>query len=157
MTASQPSPVPLDGRDTAVDTLTGSIGWVLLAGLVMIPAGMLNMIQGVIAVFDGSHYLAIQDGLVVGIDHPAWGASLLAFGAMLAVTGYWVLAGYPWARVVAVVLAVLDGVLACAFVVTDSIWCILAISLDLIVTFALTVYRREAREERRRLPVAGPR
>jgi hypothetical protein len=128
-----------------------------LAGLIMLPAGMLNLIQGVIAVFDRNRYLAVEHGLAIGIDHAAWGALLLVFGALLAVTGYWVLAGYAWARVVAVFLTVLNGVVACAFGATDPIWCTLVVSLDLIVAFALIVYRREAREERRGLLGTWPR
>jgi hypothetical protein len=125
--------------------MTKWLGWVLFAGIFLITVGVLNMIQGFVALFDEDYYLVRSSGLVVEVDYTAWGWVLLVFGLLLAATGYGVLVGQTWARVVGVVLAVVNAFVNLAFVAAYPIWTVLAISFDVIVIYALIVHGREAK------------
>jgi hypothetical protein len=120
------------------------IGWVVFAGLVMLAGGVLNVMQGLVALLDEEHYAATTD-LAITMDYQVWGWLLVAFGALVAVAGYAVLSGRTWARVVAVVVLALDALVNFVFVAGYPFWSVIAIVLDVIVIHALVVHGREAR------------
>lgn len=125
--------------------LTGWVGWVLFAGIVLFTAGCFNVIEGLVALFNKDYYVVGSAGLVVPADVAVWGWTLLIFGAIEAVVGYGVAVGQTWARAVGVVIAVLNAVVNLAFIAAYPIWIILTIALDVIVIYAITVHGREAR------------
>lgn len=119
------------------------VGWVAFAGIVMGTAGLLNILQGVVALFNDGYYTTAGSE-VVAIDYTTWGWVLLATGVLLCVTGYGVLTGRTWARVVGVLIATIDAIINFAFIGAYPIWGILAVSLNLIAIFAIAVHGREA-------------
>jgi hypothetical protein len=133
------------GKTRPVDEdLSMWIGWVAFAGIVMATAGVLNIIQGTVALFNDGYYTTAGSEPVV-IDYTTWGWVLLATGLLLTFTGYGVLTGRTWARVVGVLLATIDAIINFAFIGAYPIWGILAVSLNLIAIFAIVVHGREAR------------
>src|SRR4051794_10933703 len=127
-------------RVEAEENLSMWVGWVAFAGIVMGTAGLLNILQGTVALFNDGYYT----GKVVAIDYAVWGVILLVTGLILCVTGYGVLTGQTWARIVGVVIASIDAVINFAFIGAFPIWSILAVSLNLIAIYAMSVHGREA-------------
>jgi hypothetical protein len=127
------------------DSLTTWVGWVAFAGIVMATVGILNIIQGLIAVFNADYYTPVDSGPVAIVNYAAWGWVLLGTGVVLVVTGYGVVFGRTWADVVGVLLATGDAILNFAFVAAYPIWSISAICLDVIIIFAVAVHGREAK------------
>jgi hypothetical protein len=125
--------------------VTGWIGWVLFAGIVMFTAGIFNVIEGLVALFNSDYFVVRPSGLLVHVDYAAWGWTLLLFGILLLFAGYGVLNGQTWARVTGVVVAVLNVLVHLAFIAAYPIWITLTIVLDVIVIYALVVHGREAR------------
>lgn len=128
----------------AEERLTRWVGWVVFAGLVMLAGGVLNIMQGLVALLDEEYYAATTD-LAITMDYRVWGWLLLVFGVLVAVAGYGVLSGRTWARVVAVVVLTFDALLNFIFVAAYPFWSVIAIVLDVIVIYALVVHGREAR------------
>ena len=124
----------------AEENLSMWVGWVAFAGIVMGTAGLLNILQGTVALFNDGFYT----GKVVAIDYTTWGVVLIATGLILAFTGYGVLTGRTWARIVGVVIASIDAVINFAFIGAFPVWSILAVSLNLIAIYAMAVHGREA-------------
>jgi hypothetical protein len=129
-------------RVEAEENLSMWVGWVAFAGIVMGTTGLLNLLQGAVALFNEGYYTAAGD--VVAIDYTTWGVILLATGLILCFTGYGVLTGRTWARIVGVVIASIDAVINFAFIGAFPIWSILAVSLNLIAIYAISVHGREA-------------
>jgi hypothetical protein len=129
--------------------LTKWIGWILFAGLIMIVTGLLSLIQGLVALFDDGFYVVAPSGLALNLDYSVWGWTLVLFGALLIVTGYFVMFGYVWARIIALVLTALNAFVNLTFLAAYPIWAILAIAFDLIVIYALAVHGDEGRLLRR--------
>jgi len=138
----------VSGRDTG--QITGWVGWVLFAAVIMFTAGLVNIIEGLVALFKDDYYQVPASGLVVHVNYTAWGWTLLALGVVLMVTGYGVAVGQTWARVTGVVLACVNAVVNLGFIAAYPIWIVLVITLDVIVVYALIVHGREARVMRQR-------
>ena len=66
-------------------------------------------------------------------------------GAVVFVAGFCLLVGQLWARVVAVILAVLSVLVKAAFLAAYPIWSTIMIALDIVVIWALTFHGREVR------------
>jgi hypothetical protein len=128
--------------------LTLWIGWVVFAGLVLFAGGLLNVIQGCVALVDEDYYATAGSQPALDVSYQTWGWMLIVFGALAAFAGYGVLSGQAWARVVAVLVTGLDALLSFAFVAAYPFGSILAIVLDVIVIYALVAHGREARAMR---------
>ena len=128
--------------------VTGWVGWVLFAAVILFIGGAVNIIEGLVALFKDDYYEVRPSGLVVHVNYTSWGWTLLAIGAALVLVGYGVAMGYTWARVTAVVLACLNAVVNLAFIAAYPVWALLVIALDVIVIYALVVHGREAKELR---------
>ena len=144
MDQAQRSPGGSASRHRAPE-MTGWVGWILFAGVLMFTVGFINAIQGFVALLNSAYYRTPRGGLPILENYAAWGWTLLIFGALLAAAGYGVLVGQTWARMVGVILAVLNAVANMAFVAAYPIWIAITIGLDVVVIYALVVHGRETR------------
>jgi hypothetical protein len=135
---------PKDDEDGG-NRVTGWVGWVFFAGIIMFTGGFINMIEGVVALARDDYYLVGSSGLVVSLDYTAWGWTLLLFGLLLTFAGYGVMVAQMWARVTGVILAAVNAVLNVVFMPAYPIWALIVIALDVMVIYALTVHGREAK------------
>src|SRR5947207_13662455 len=124
MAQTHRSPVP----NEADERLTGWVGWILFAAVIMFTAGFINVIEGLVALFKDGYYLVRPSGLVVQMNYTAWGWTLLLFGAVLVLTGFGVATGRMWARVAGIVLACLNAVVNLSFISAYPIWITLVIT-----------------------------
>jgi hypothetical protein len=132
----------------ARNEVTGWVGWVLFAGVMMLTVGFLNVMEGIVALFRDDYYLVRPNGFVVNVDFTVWGWTLLIFGLLIAFAGYGVMVGQTWARVTGVILAVVNSIVNLAFVPAYPIWAVIGITIDVIVIYALVVHGREAKRVR---------
>lgn len=131
------------GSRRAASEVTGWVGWIVFAATVMLMVGMFHAIAGLVALFQKDYYLVNSNGLVVHVNYTAWGWTYLIGGVIMFAAGAGLLAGQMWARVVAVILAVLSTVLNMAFFAAYPWWSALMIVLDVLVIWALTVHGSE--------------
>jgi hypothetical protein len=131
-------------RDELAD-VTVWVGWVFFAGVIIFVVGFFNIVEGLVALFNPGYYLVESRGLVLHVDYAVWGWVLLGFGVLLVCAGYGVMVGQTWARVLGVILAVLNAVVNLAFVAAYPLWIALTVVLDVIVIYALVVHGREAK------------
>ncbi|WP_049567599.1 DUF7144 family membrane protein [Nonomuraea sp. SBT364] len=125
--------------------VTGWVGWVWFAGLLMIMAGVFNIIGGVSAVINSDLYVRTPLRLLF-FDVSTWGWLHLIFGVILFATGLAVSVGQTWARVVAVVLVMLNAMTQLTWIGVNPWWSLAVIAVDVLVLYALIVHGREAKE-----------
>lgn len=125
-------------------TRTGWVGWVYFAALMLLFAGIFQLISGLTALLNRTFY-AVSDSTIVVFDIATWGWVHLLLGLLLVCTGVALFSGSAWARAIAVVLASLNFIAQFAFIGTYPLWSIIIMILDLIVIYALTVHGSEAR------------
>jgi hypothetical protein len=135
----QHAALPLDSvvpRERAPSAWTA---WVIFSGSMMIVLGVFNAVDGLVALLNSDWYIATEKALLM-FDFTTWGWSLLIFGTVAVLAGFGVLAGQTWARVVGVVVALLNAVAHLAFISAYPAWGLLIIALDVVVIYALTTH-----------------
>lgn len=118
-------------------------GWVTFAALMLVLLGVVNGIQGFLALFDEGYFVARGSDLVL-VNYKAWGAVLLVWGSVLMLVGAALNARRGWARWIAVLIVMLDVVVQVGFLPSMPLLATALIALNVIVLFALTARWEEA-------------
>ncbi|KOV60489.1 DUF7144 family membrane protein [Streptomyces sp. MMG1121] len=113
-------------------------------------AGVLMLLNGILAIFQGISAIAADD-VYARIDHyvykanlTGWGWILLVLGVIAAVAGWGILSGAAWARAVGIVLASLSLVAQFLFLPYAPLWSVIMMAIDVFVIWALAVHQPEA-------------
>jgi len=107
--------------------------------------GVINIFEGIIALFDDKRLALTQDNLVV-VDVTGWGWVLLIAGLLMVAAGGGLLAAQTWARITAIVIVCIHAVIQIAWLGAYPVWSLLMIALDIVVLFALTARWSDVRE-----------
>jgi hypothetical protein len=126
--------------------MSGWVGWIAFAGVMMLLVGSFHIIQGLVAVFENEYFLVSTSGLAVSMDFTAWGCTHIIGGIVLVLAGIAVFSGQIWARTVGVILAVLSALVNIAFLAAYPIWSVTMIAVDILVIWALTVHGAELKQ-----------
>jgi hypothetical protein len=126
---------------------SGWYGWIVFAATIMLMLGIFHVITGLVALFEEDYFLVTKNGLVVSADFTAWGWTHLILGAVIAAAGSALLSGAMWARVVAVVVALLSSVVNLAFLSAYPLWSAIMIAVDVLVIYAVTAHGSAAANE----------
>jgi len=126
---------------------TGWAGWGVFAAVILIVSGVFSGLQGLVALIGPDAYFAVVDGSLFLFDVQGWGWWNLIIGVLLLLTGLALLAGQTWARVVAIILAVLSAVGQLMLISVQPWWALAIIAVDVLVIYALTVHGRELKAE----------
>ncbi|MFG1707940.1 hypothetical protein ACFLIM_32505 [Nonomuraea sp. M3C6] len=124
--------------------VTGWVGWVWFAAMLMIIAGVFNFISGLYAIVNSGLFVGMPARLLL-FDVAVWGWVHLIFGIVLFLTGLALTVGQTWARVVAAVLVMLNAMTQLIWITVNPWWSLAVIAVDLLVLYALTVHGREAK------------
>jgi hypothetical protein len=124
-------------------------GWIVFAGIVLIMVGGMDILQGLIAIFEDEYVVATRKGLAI-VDVTTWGWTTLLWGVLLIVAGLGLLGGAGWARWLAIVGVGINAIQQVAFMANFPqaypLWNILIIALNVLVLFALTARWQGYRE-----------
>lgn len=126
-------------------SVTGWVGWIYFAAFMVLLAGIFQLISGFAAVLSPDFY-KVQNGSLVVFDLTTWGWIHMLLGIALLCVGTALFSGKTWARVVAVILAMLNLLAQFAFISEYPLWSIIIIVVDVLVIYALTVHGREVAE-----------
>ncbi|HEX8347398.1 MAG TPA: hypothetical protein VF657_22060 [Actinoplanes sp.] len=127
-------PAPMTDRATAW------LGWVLFVSIIMLSAGVVTIVQGMVALLEDDFYLASGAGLAVDVSYTAWGVALLVLGVALVAGACGMVTGYRWGRTIGVVAAGVNAMVNLAFAAAYPHWTVLAVSFDVIAIYALVAH-----------------
>jgi hypothetical protein len=119
---------------------TGWYGWIAFAGIMMCVLGIFHAIVGLVGLFESDYFYVGESGLMVEVDYTAWGWVHLLLGILIACAGFALTSGATWARLVAVVVAVVSAVINLAFMSAYPIWSVIMITIDILIIYAVTVH-----------------
>jgi len=120
-------------------------GWITFAAVILGLIGTLNVIQGLIALFDDGYFVVRGEDDLLLVDFTVWGVILLAWGALLVGAALGLAAGRGWARWFAIVAVSINVIAQIGFLAAYPLWTAIMIALDVVVIFALTARWAEAR------------
>lgn len=137
-----PSPAPGFGPTPAENSWAA--GGVVFAGVLMLMNGILAIFQGISLLAKDDVWTRVGD-YVYKINLTGWGVILLCLGALAAVTGAFILRGAGWARMTGIFLASLSMLAQFLFLPYAPVWSVIMIGIDFFVIWALAVYQPGAR------------
>jgi uncharacterized membrane protein len=112
-------------------------GWIGFAGVMLILAGLLDIVNGLWAL---DHKESPADLLLYSENLEAWGWFYLVVGIVLVVTGFFVFQRAPWAITVGVVVAILGAVTNMFWIFQFPLASIVLVIINVLVLYALVVY-----------------
>jgi hypothetical protein len=115
-------------------------GWVGFAGWLLVVIGILEVIEGLIAVIRDNYYVLTANQIIV-FDLTTWGWITLFWGIIVGLTGWGLLMRAGWARWVAIVVGSVNVVSQLAFVGSAQypLWALTVIAFTVVVLYALIV------------------
>ena len=128
-------------RETEV---TGWTGWVTFAGVMMIIAGSLGAIFGLVAIVN-DNWVVFTNRDAVSADLTGWGWIHLIVGALLVLAGFGVFTGNILARIIGVAVAVVSLIANFLWLPVYPLWSIIILTIDVLVIWALTAHGGEMR------------
>jgi hypothetical protein len=134
-----------DGAWASGRAQTGWVGWIVFAALMLVMLGIFHVMQGLVALLRDEVYVVGSDGLVVNVDYTSWGWTHVIGGGLAILVGACLLAGQMWARVVAVIVAMLSAVANVMFLPAYPVWSMIMIAIDVLVIWAVTVHGSEVK------------
>ena len=126
---------------------TGWVGWAKFAGVILFISGAFSVVQALVALIGPNTYYAVENGTLWLLDLTGWGWWNLIIGALLIVTAVALFAGQTWARVIAIILAVLSALGQLLLIPAQPWWSLIVIAIDVLIIYALTVHGNELRAE----------
>lgn len=112
-------------------------GWVTFAGVVLLVAGILNVLDGIVAIQRDRAFAA--DELLFG-DTTALGATWITIGAIEIVTGILVLRRWVFGQFLGIMVAGLTGFWHFLFIGADPARSIVLMAVNGVIIYALTVH-----------------
>ncbi len=133
--------VPASPAKTTV-TSWWAFGVVLFAGAVMVLTGVYQALVGIAAISRGGFYVLSRD-YAYKVSTTTWGWIHLLLGILVAVAGGCLFFGKWWARVIAIIVALVSAVANFLFIPYYPAWSLLLIALDVVVIWAVATHGRE--------------
>jgi hypothetical protein len=125
---------------------TRSVGWVLFAAIMLLLVGLYQALTGLVALFEDNYFVVPKNNLVVHVDYTAWGWTHLVIGLAALVAAFGVMFAKDWARYLGIGLAVVSAVVNLMFIRAYPVWGVIAITLDVLVIYALAVHGPDVSE-----------
>ncbi len=126
--------------------MTGWVGWIAFAGVIMIMTGIFQATAGLVALINDDAYVVVSDRIALTLDYTQWGWVHLILGAVVAGAGFAVFSGRGWARAVGVLLAGLSAFSHLLFIAASPLWSLIVIAMDILVIYALCIHGGELRQ-----------
>ncbi|MET0146439.1 MAG: hypothetical protein ABW122_05580 [Ilumatobacteraceae bacterium] len=120
---------------------SGWVGWVLFAACILIVSGMFSILEGLAGIFRDEAFFA--GGQVLVFDYTAWGWIHLIIGLGLVAVGIGLYLGNEYARIAGVFLLMLNLVAQFTWIGAYPWWSVIAITLDVLILYALIVHGAE--------------
>ncbi|MFI5891764.1 hypothetical protein ACIA5D_16790 [Actinoplanes sp. NPDC051513] len=133
------------GRPASVPGMTGWVGILAFAGIMMVLLGIFHVIEGIVALADDSFYKARAAELALGFSYTVWGWLHVVVGAIAIAAGTGIFLGLMWARVAGVLIALVSAFSSLLFLAAYPVWSTILIAVDVLVIYALVAHGREVR------------
>ena len=119
-----------------------AVGITVTAAVILILAGVLHAMQGVVGLVNNEFYVATQNWLFK-FDTTTWGWVHILVGLVAIGTGIGLFYGAVWARTLGVIVAAVSIFANFIWMPYYPVWAILVIAFDFFVIWALTAHGRD--------------
>jgi len=113
--------------------------WVAFAGIMLMLIGVFSVIAGLAAATDDGYIGTMSGNEVLLVNFKALGFFWIVIGLIKVFTGYALIQGRDWARLVTILLVFLSAVSHMLDLTSQPFLSILFIAIDLVILYAVTV------------------
>jgi hypothetical protein len=124
---------------------TGWTGWVVFGAIMMIVSGTFDVIWGIVGLVRDQVFVVGPQGNLISLDYTTWGVINLIVGAVVVFAGVALFTASMFARVLAIIVAVLSAVENLLVIGAYPVWSTIIIALDVLVIYAVAVHGHELR------------
>jgi uncharacterized membrane protein len=124
---------------------TGWTGWIVFAAIMMIVAGTLNLLYGIVAAVN-DEWVVFTNRADVYLDVSEWGWVHIIMGGIVLLSGIGLFSGNFLARTVAVIVAAISLIGNFFFIPVYPLWALIVVTIDVLVIWAVTAHGGEMRE-----------
>jgi hypothetical protein len=119
-------------------------GWVTFAGVMILIAGVLNVIYGIAAIDNANFYVA--DARYVFSDLATWGWIQLIVGAVQVIAAFAIWRGSEFGRWIGIGAASVNAIVQLLFLPSSPFLSLAIFAIDILIVFGLIAYggRRQA-------------
>jgi hypothetical protein len=124
---------------------TVGYGWRAFAGILVLIAGFFNCIDGLVAIINANRIEGVVNGhatLPLTNQVSSWGWVVLIVGVVMVAAGYAIFNGATWARVVGIVVLMLNMIVQFSYLAHFPFWSFTMILIDTLAIYGLVVYGR---------------
>jgi hypothetical protein len=133
----------MNEQQTSGKSISGlAVGFITFAAILMVLIGGFHIIAGITGILEDEFYVLDED-YTFKADATTWGWIHLVGGIIVVFAGFGLLSGAVWARIIAVLIAVLSMLANFAFIPWYPVWSILMIALAIGVVWALIAHGRD--------------
>ena len=119
--------------------VSGWVGWIGFAGVMLYMASFFHLIAGLVALFKDTVYVVGQNNLWA-LDYTQWGWIHVFWALLLFWAASSLMSGKVFGRTVAVVVAMLSAIVNMLFIPVYPIWSIMILVVDLCIIYAVIVH-----------------
>ena len=119
-----------------------AVGVTVTAAVILILAGVLHAMQGVVGLANNEFYVTTQNW-IFKFDATTWGWVHILVGLIAIGTGVGLFYGAVWARTLGVIVAAVSIFANFVWLPYYPVWAILIIAFDFFVIWALTAHGRD--------------
>ena len=113
-------------------------GWIVFAGVMLALAGVINVIDGIVALSKSSFY--VTNATYVFSDLKTWGWIALILGILQLLAAFGIASGNQLARWFGIFAAGLNAIAQLMFVPAYPFWALAIFAIDIFIIYALAVY-----------------
>ena len=124
------------------DYSSWAVGWAGFAGVMLIIIGVMDVIQGLVALINDEFYVVTQE-FIFEFNVTTWGWIQLILGVVLIASGVGIFSANVLARTVGVIIAGLAAIINFAWLPYYPVWSIIVIAICIAIIWALTAHGRD--------------
>jgi len=121
-------------------------GMMAFGAIMIVVLGVINVIHGLAALFLDNVFVTGSKGALV-LDVTQWGWVHIVLGLLLVLIGVWLVRGVLWARVLGVVVVMVNMVTQMMMLPAYPFWSVVVIAFDAVVLWAITVHGSETLDD----------
>jgi hypothetical protein len=119
------------------DTVEGG-GWLVFAGIMVVLAGILNVIWGIAAIDNANFF--VEDDRYIFSDLNTWGWIILIIGVIQLLAAFSIWAGGQFGRWIGIIGASLSAIGALLSIPGYPFWSLAVFGIDLLIIYGLSAY-----------------
>lgn len=126
----------------AYEETTGWTGWVAFAAVMLMIGGFLQLMTGVIALFNDNWVVWGQEGALF-VDLTGWAWAHVLWGLLVILAGVLLMKGSMVGRIIGVIAATISLIINFLFIPVYPFWAITIVVIDALIIWAIMVHGRE--------------